>query len=97
MIGRKHSFQTETVVEPNEEEQLYFAGPLPDELNKDAYILVAIDKWLKFPYMIQKLKRRLEVMRIDQTNTPYKLVSDIAEIINNVTYHTTRCNKNFTF
>ena len=49
MIGRKHSFQTEPVVEPNEEEQLDFAGPLPDELNKDAYILVAIDKWSKFP------------------------------------------------
>ena len=39
----------ETVIEPNEEVQLDFAGPLPDELNKDAYILVAIDKWSKFP------------------------------------------------
>ena len=35
------------VVEPNEEVQLDFVGPLPDELNKDAYILVAIDKWSK--------------------------------------------------
>ena len=39
----------EPVVEPNEEVQLVFAGPLPDELNKDAYSLVAIDKWSKFP------------------------------------------------
>ena len=39
----------EPVVEPNEEVQLDFAGPLPDELNRDAYILVAIDKWSKFP------------------------------------------------
>ena len=37
------------VVEPIEEVQLDFAGPLPDELNKDAYILVSIDKWSKFP------------------------------------------------
>ena len=39
----------EPVVEPNEEVQLDFARPLPDELNRDAYILVAIDKWSKFP------------------------------------------------
>ena len=37
------------VVEPNEEVQLDFVGPLPDESNKYAYILVAIDKWSKFP------------------------------------------------
>ena len=30
--------------------------------------------------MIQKLKRRL-VVRIDKTNTPYRLASDVAEII----------------
>ena len=49
IIGKKHSFQMELVVEPDEEVQLDFAGPLPDELNRDAYILVAIDKWSKFP------------------------------------------------
>ena len=32
----------EPVVEPNEEVQLGFSGPLPDELNGDAYFLVAI-------------------------------------------------------
>ena len=37
------------VSEPNEEVQLELAGPLPDELNKDAYILVAVDKMSKFP------------------------------------------------
>ena len=31
--------------------------------------------------MIQTLKRKLAVMKIDQTNTPYKLASDVAEII----------------
>ena len=31
--------------------------------------------------MIQILKRRLAVMRIDKTNTPYKLATDVAEII----------------
>ena len=28
----------EPVVEPNEEVQIDFAGPLPDELNRDAYL-----------------------------------------------------------
>ena len=41
IIGKQHSFQMEPVVEPNEEVQLDFAGSLPDELNKDAYKLVA--------------------------------------------------------
>ena len=45
----KMSFQMEPVVEPNEEVQVDFAGPLPDELNRDAYILVPIDNWSKFP------------------------------------------------
>ena len=31
--------------------------------------------------MSQMLKRRLAVMKFDQTNTPYKLASDLAEII----------------
>ena len=31
--------------------------------------------------MIQTLKRRLAVMKMDQTNTPYKLASDVAELI----------------
>ena len=31
--------------------------------------------------MIQTLKRRLAVMRIDKTNTPYRLASDVAETI----------------
>ena len=37
------------MVEPNEEVQLDFTRPLPDESNRDAYILVAIDKWSKLP------------------------------------------------
>ena len=49
ILGKKLSLQMEPVVENNEEVQLAFAGPLPDELNKDAYILVAIDKLSKFP------------------------------------------------
>ena len=49
IIGKQHSFEMETVVEPNEEVQLDFARPLPDELNRDAYILVAVDKRSKFP------------------------------------------------
>ena len=49
IIGKKHSLQMEPVVDPNEEVKLDFAGPLPDELNRDAYILVAIDNWSKVP------------------------------------------------
>ena len=39
----------ESVIEPNEGVQIYFAVPLPDELNKDAYILLALDKRSNFP------------------------------------------------
>ena len=150
IIGKKHSFLMEPVVEPNEEVQLDFAEPLPDKLNRKAYFLVAVDKWTKFPTakvisnttadiaikfmqryisnngvprrlrcdqaqtfrakkfqlfcnsnkikllfapvddhraigiaerMMQTLKRRLAVMRIDKTNTLYRLASDVAEII----------------
>ena len=49
IIGKKHSFQVKPVVEPNEEVQLDFAGSLLDELNKEAYNLVATDKWSKLP------------------------------------------------
>ena len=49
ILGKQTSFQMKPVVEPKEEVQLDFAGPLSDELNRDAYILVAIDKWSKFP------------------------------------------------
>ena len=49
VIKKSQSFQMEPVVEPNEEVRLDFARPLPDELNKDAYSLVAVDKWSKLP------------------------------------------------
>ena len=42
-------FQLEPVVKPKEEVQIDSAGSLQDELHKDAYNLVAIDKWPKFP------------------------------------------------
>ena len=35
--------------------------------------------------MIQTIKRRLAVMKADQSNTPYKLASDVAEIIKTLT------------
>ena len=47
--GKKHFTSLDTVVEPNEEIQLDFAGPLPDENNKDVYILVGVDKFSRFP------------------------------------------------
>ena len=48
ILGKQISLQLEPVVEPKEEIQLEFAGPLPDELNEGANILVAIDRWSKF-------------------------------------------------
>ena len=38
------------MVEPNEEIQLDFAGPLPDENDKKVYILVGVDRFSRFPY-----------------------------------------------
>ena len=35
--------------EPNQEVQLDFAGPIPNESNKDTYILVAVDRFSRFP------------------------------------------------
>ena len=47
--GKKHFTSLDAVVEPNEEIQLDFAGPLPDENNKDVYILVGVDRFPRFP------------------------------------------------
>ena len=48
VLGKRHHAELEGV-EPNEEVQLDIAGPMPDDLNKDAYILVAIDIFSKNP------------------------------------------------
>ena len=49
IIGKQHSFQMEPLVKPNDKVQLGFAGPLSDEVNKDAYILVSVEKRSPFP------------------------------------------------
>ena len=36
-------------MEPNEEIQMDFAGPLPDENKKEVYILVGVDRLSRFP------------------------------------------------
>ena len=148
--GRKHFTSLDAVVEPNEEIQLDFAEPLPDENNKDVYILVGVDRFSRFPSakivannkadtiikfmqthivnhgvprnircdqaqgfrakkfmiyckskniklifalvddhrsmgmverLIRTLKTRLSIMKINKNNTPYKLASDVAELI----------------
>ena len=43
--------------------------------------------------MIQTLRRRLGVVRKDRNNTPFKLASDVVEIMKT---SATRSNKNFT-
>ena len=145
--GHSHFTSLDAVVEPNEEIQLDFAGPLPDENDKDVYILVGVDRFSRFPKvtnnkadtiirfmqthivnhgvprnirfdqaqgsrakkiwlycknnnikrifapvddhrsigmverLIKTLKSRLSVMKIDNRNKPYKLASDVAELI----------------
>ena len=49
VLGKRHHAELE-VVEPNEEVQLDIAGPMPDDLDKDAYILAAIDRFSKQPH-----------------------------------------------
>ena len=48
--GKKHYTTLDAVVEPNEEIQLDFAGPLPHENDKEVYILVGGDRFSRFPY-----------------------------------------------
>ena len=43
-MRKEKSFKMKPVVDPNEEVHIDFAGHLPDEINKDAYNSVAINK-----------------------------------------------------
>ena len=45
------------LVAPNEELQLDFAGPLQDEKGKKIFILVAVDRFSKFPSALLKKNR----------------------------------------
>ena len=45
VIGKSQSFQMKPVVEPTKEDRMDFAEPFQDKLDKDACILVAVDKW----------------------------------------------------
>ena len=47
---KKHYTTLDAVVEPNEEIQLDFAGPLTDENDKEVYLLVGVDRFSRFPY-----------------------------------------------
>ena len=38
--------------EPNEEIQIDFAGPIPDEQNNDSYILASVDRFSRYPHAI---------------------------------------------
>ena len=42
--------QLPTLNEPNEEVQLDFAGPIPDEHLKDSYILASVDRNSSYPH-----------------------------------------------
>ena len=77
----------EPVVEPNEEVQLDFAVSPPDELNKDAYILVAIDRWSKVP--------TAKVVSITTADIAIKFMQRY--ISNNGVPHRLRCDQAQTF
>ena len=47
--GKQQFTALDAVVEPNDEIQLDFAGPLPDENKKEVYILVDVDQFSRFP------------------------------------------------
>ena len=158
-----HFTSLDAVVEPNEEIQLDFAGRLPDENDKDVYILVGVDRFSRFPsakvvtnnkadtiirfmqthivnhgvprnircdqaqgfrakkfmlyckdnnikfifapvddhrsigmveQLIRTLKARLSVMKIDNRNKPYKIASDVAELIKTLRVTPIATNKN---
>ena len=149
--GKQRFTALDAVLEPNEESQMNFAGPLSNENKKEVYILVEVDRFSRFPSpkvvtitkadtiirfmqthlvnyrvprnvrcdqakglraknvvlhckdnniklvfapvdnyrsigmverLIRTLKSRLSVMKIDNRNKPYKLASDVAELIN---------------
>ena len=75
----------EPVFEPNEEVSLDFAGPLPVELKKYAYILVTIDIWSKFPIAKigsnTKADIAIKIMRrsISSNGVPRRLRCDQAQ------------------
>ena len=46
--GKKHYTTLDSVIEPNEAVQLDFAGPLPDENDKEVFILVGVDRFSRF-------------------------------------------------
>ena len=48
--GKQHYTTLDAVVEPNEEIHLDFVGPLPDENDKEVYILVGVNRFSRFPY-----------------------------------------------
>ena len=87
IIRKNQSFQIDSVVEPNEEVKLDFAGPLPDELNKDAYILVAIDKGSKLP----------TAKVVSNTTADIAIKFMQRYISNNGVPHRLRCNQAQTF
>ena len=64
IIGQNYSFLLEPVVEPNKRSQLNLVGHLPDEINRDAYILVAIDIWSKF-LLTQQQTSPLNLSEVD--------------------------------
>ena len=52
LIAKPNLGNLPKLVEPNQEIQIDFAGPIQNEFNKDVYILVAVDRFSRFPSAI---------------------------------------------
>ena len=67
--GKTHFTSQNALVEPNEEIQLDFAGPLPDKNNKDVYLLVGVDGFSRFPSAKVVTKNKAHtIIRFRQTH-----------------------------
>ena len=83
-ISSKQLFTAlDAVVEPNKEIQMDFAGPLPDENNKEVYILVGVDRVSRF--------QSAKVVTITKADTIIRFMQ--THIVNNGLPRNVRCDQ----
>ena len=82
--GNTHFTSLDSVVEPNEEIQLDFAEQLPDDNNKDVYILVGVDRFSRFPSAKVVTNHEADtIIQFKQTH----IVNDVSHETNGVIRH----------
>ena len=50
LIPKNRTSELPTLMEPNEEVQLDFAGPIIDEKHRESYILASVDRYSRYPH-----------------------------------------------